>query len=889
MDSRACRALGRTALVLVIALAIAAPAGADPNVIPVAGGGASLGDGDQATAATLASPQSVAVLHDYDFYYREYLIADYEHCRVRQVAYNFASTDSDIGQIGTAVGTGTCGDSGAAANAAAATYKVDHPSSVSATPEHQLLIADSGNGRVDRWSPVALNGQTVDTVTTLAGTRVDSGQHCAIPADGSDAISAKFCSLWRVAAHPWNFDVDKSFLIIDGGCAANAGLCDATAIAPRVYKVQLVAGTWKISTAAIGCGGAGAQPVCFSNPSGVAWTGSDTDEFLVTDAAKNQVQRYLISTPAAAGVVAGTGHITDDAHPAGDDGLATAATFTEPSDIVMTGDGGYYVADTYNCLIRKVNEISPTALIFSIGGSCGDGLPDHTTVSSFDADLWPGGLALGPAGLYVADVVTNQVKLFDRTTITAKPPAFSNSGRATFQVEALEGYGPFACEWDADGEHVCQTSAGGALAADNTLFQIPRDAQPALADGQHAFHACISATATCDYFGTDPNQPMDPTPARFTWMVDTAAPQGLALTAPADGATGLPPSPALQWHTADGGPSGIDHYELFVDGKKDHDLTCTTDTCQATPVAGLSEASHTWKVRALDGAGNAAQTAERTFASGSAPTAAFTIAPNPVLPGRNVTYDGSSSSDANGPIAHYEWDLDGDGTFETDTGATAQASKSYPATGTVPISLRVTDGVGLTNVTTNNLSVTATTIAGQLGMTIDNGAQYTNSPNVTLGIVGPPTITQLLVANDGGFLAARQFAPAKQIEWKLDSSGPERLPKTVYVRFVSGPTTSPNYTDDIILDERPPVVQTASVAAAAASLASVSRLRSWKVKVKASDSNSGVAGIQVAVKKKKPSKLVAYKTKLKVKLASRPKFIRARDRAGNYSPWKKLR
>ena len=96
-----------------------------------------------------------------------------------------------------------------------------------------------------------------------------------------------------------------------------------------------------------------------------------------------------------------------------------------------------------------------------------------------------------------------------------------------------------------------------------------------------------------------------------------------------------------------------------------------------------------------------------------------------------------------------------------------------------------------------------------------------------------------------------------------------------------------------ILDETPPKVQQAVVApvttAAGARAARSARLRVWKVKVKATDSNSGVGRVQVTSNKRKPGRLLRYKRKLKVKSAKRPKWIRARDRAGNYSKWRKAR
>jgi hypothetical protein len=204
----------------------------------------------------------------------------------------------------------------------------------------------------------------------------------------------------------------------------------------------------------------------------------------------------------------------------------------------------------------------------------------------------------------------------------------------------------------------------------------------------------------------------------------------------------------------------------------------------------------------------------------------------------------------------------------------------------------VTDTAGQSGTASVPLRISDAPVAGgQIGVSINKGAQYTNKPAVTLTIVAPASTTSLLVANDGGFAAALPFQVANEIAWKLDSSGPERLPKTVYLRFLTGPFASPNFTDDIILDERPPVVSSASVVGAppAASGATASKLKTYKVKVKATDSNSGVGFVQVTANKRKPGKLIKYKTKVSVKLASRPKFLRARDRAGNFSKWKKLR
>jgi hypothetical protein len=61
------------------------------------------------------------------------------------------------------------------------------------------------------------------------------------------------------------------------------------------------------------------------------------------------------------------------------------------------------------------------------------------------------------------------------------------------------------------------------------------------------------------------------------------------------------------------------------------------------------------------------------------------------------------------------------------------------------------------------------------------------------------------------------------------------------------------------------------------------------VRIRASDKNSGVGRVQVTVNKRKPGKLLRFKKRIVVKSAKRPRWVRARDRAGNFSKWRKAR
>jgi hypothetical protein len=308
---------------------------------------------------------------------------------------------------------------------------------------------------------------------------------------------------------------------------------------------------------------------------------------------------------------------------------------------------------------------------------------------------------------------------------------------------------------------------------------------------------------------------------------------------------------------------------------------------------GLADGAYTFEVSTTDFAGTTSDPVSRSFTVDTTPIADFSIAPNPALAGRTVTFDGSASSGAGIALTKYEWDLDGDGSFERDTGTATNTSAVFPTPRTLNVSLRVTDAEGKTASVTKELRVTTPPTGTQFGVTINNGARWTNTPDVTVTANFPPSTTQLLFSNDGGFLAPAEFPAQKTTKWKLDSSGPERLPKTIYVRFLAGPIVSETHQDDIILDETPPKVQDAVVAPAGGSTSAVvvraAKARSWKVRIKASDKNSGVGRVQVTANKRKPGKLLRFKKRLVVKAAQRPRWVRARDRAGNFSKWRKAR
>ena len=381
------------------------------------------------------------------------------------------------------------------------------------------------------------------------------------------------------------------------------------------------------------------------------------------------------------------------------------------------------------------------------------------------------------------------------------------------------------------------------------------------------------------------------------FVVDTTPPIAFDLTEPADGTQNLGYRPDFSWTAASDGAvgSGITRYDLLVDGAvvaSATPATCADGVCRARPMSDLAEGAHTWKVIAVDQVNlQTGSSSTRSFTVATPPTARMAIAPNPALVRRAVTFDGGASADDKHAIARYEWDLDGDGAFEVDTGTSPTTTTTYANPGTVVAGLRVTASTGLTGTTTQELRITSQADAGQLGVTINNGADYTNTPNVTVTSIFPPTTTSLLFSNDGGFLNPVSFPAVRQTRWLLRSTGPERLPKTIYVRFLTNLFVSETFQDDIVLDERPPVMNQATLARAATAgqNARATAARTWRLRIRATDSNSGVDKVQTTANKRKPGRLRRYRRNVIVRSAERPRFVRARDRAKNFSRWRKIR
>ena len=171
-----------------------------------------------------------------------------------------------------------------------------------------------------------------------------------------------------------------------------------------------------------------------------------------------------------------------------------------------------------------------------------------------------GNKAVSVSGTGVADTTAPD------TTITANPPALTNATSAGFSFTATEAGSTFECKLDGGAFGACTSSQNYS----------------ALAGGPHTFQVRA----------IDPAGNVDPTPASFSWTIDTTAPDTTITASP----------PALTNSTSAGfsftATEAGSTFECKLDGGAFG--ACTSPQNYSALAAG----AHTFQVRAIDRAGN---------------------------------------------------------------------------------------------------------------------------------------------------------------------------------------------------------------------------------------------------------------------------------------------
>jgi hypothetical protein len=159
-----------------------------------------------------------------------------------------------------------------------------------------------------------------------------------------------------------------------------------------------------------------------------------------------------------------------------------------------------------------------------------------------------------------------------------------------------------------------------------------------------------------------------------------------------------------------------------------------------------------------------------------------------------VAFDGSASSDPDGTIAKYEWDLDGNGSFETSTGTTASASRIYTAAATLTVGLRVTDNDAAATTTTRSLVVNSayrTAVLGTAGIvdlwrldeTTGSAVVDANGTNNNGTYVSSPTSVAALISGETNSFARTLNGSSQYLDFSPTPFGtPAKFSAEAWVR-----------------------------------------------------------------------------------------------------------
>jgi hypothetical protein len=416
-------------------------------------------------------------------------------------------------------------------------------------------------------------------INTVAGTGT-----AGFSGDGGPATSAEL-------AYPYGFAVDG---------AGNLYIADT--VNQRVRKVNssgvitTVAGT---GTRAFSGDGGPATSAELSDPLNLAVDGSGN--LYIADSGNHRVRR--VDSSGTITTVAGTGTPGFS----GDGGPATSAELAYPYGVAVDGSGNLYIADNGNQRVRKVNSsgMITTVAGTGTGGFSGDGGPATSAMLNGADDV----AVDDSSNLYIVDNGNQRVRKVDGSgTITTVAgtgsSGFSGDGGPATSAElanpgnvAVDGSGNLYIG-DTSNHRVRKVNSSGTITtvAGTGTAGFSGDGGPATS-AQLAYPQEMAVDGSGNLYIADrENQrvrKVDP---------DTVPPQTTITSGPS-GATN-DPTPTFGFSSSEGGST----FECRVDSGAYASCSSPRTTVH------LTDGSHTFYVRARDGAGNVDPTpASRTF------------------------------------------------------------------------------------------------------------------------------------------------------------------------------------------------------------------------------------------------------------------------------------
>ena len=349
--------------------------------------------------------------------------------------------------------------------------------------------------------------------------------------------------------------------------------------------------------------------------------------------------------------------------------------FRHPYDIAVAGDGSLLVADMG--AFATSTDHSPDGRIIRVDPVTGQ----QSIVSSGNLLVDPAGLTLGPNGLIY--VVENVGTLGTPSVISVNPA----TGAQTLVTQGGQLCYPFGIAAEADGSLL--VTDYGDFSGGSTVVNCQYDFGALIrVDGDTHAQSIVSRNAA--EWGNLFRNPLGV----------AVEPGGRVLIVNQNGGTALvavdPDSGVQDAETPNTATDRIEVPQrpaLTPDG----DVVLSDFTLDDQEGGLIS-------VDLPDGAQSILRQNKQLFnnplgvavVANRAPVAAVSASPAVVAPGRTVTFDASGSSDPEGLGLRYEWDLDGNGSFETAGGTSPTITKAYSNSTTLTAHVRVSDPHGAT-------------------------------------------------------------------------------------------------------------------------------------------------------------------------------------------------
>jgi hypothetical protein len=331
---------------------------------PVEGGGGFSGDGGHATNAELSWPGSIALDSAGNIYF-----CDDNNNRIRKIDTN--------GIITTVVGNGTAGFSGD--NGPATSAAIKSPYGLVIDSKGNLYFTDGFDGGTGTVTGICCRVRKVDPngiITTIVGNGTPG-----FSGDGGPATNAVLNLL--------SFEPMQDLALDNAG---NLYIADT-----NNYRIRRVDTSGTITTVA-GIGnisGNSGENVSALTVNIFPWS-------LAVDSANNLylIQPYsrVVRKIDANGIISTVAGWSNNGY-AGDNGPATYALFTDPTELALDNSGNIFVVDQRNNVIRKI-DVSRSALSYTSPTNIGtkDSTDGAQTVSIYNTGNAPLSLTIPASG-----------------------------------------------------------------------------------------------------------------------------------------------------------------------------------------------------------------------------------------------------------------------------------------------------------------------------------------------------------------------------------------------------------------------------------------------------------------------------------------------------------